>query len=407
MSAPARTARRGHRVGREGAASVRAAAVVAVLANSSDTFVLFLLLWMAQPQGWTPAQTALLVLALRLPILATALIIGRCIDRWGARPLILADTAVRAGLLIMLAVSVRSGTVPLPAVLALGGLASLVSPATYAGVRWLVPRVTPPPRLARANSTVALSDQMPLLVGTALVGPAMALTGVRGSLLLAAAMLGCAFVLALRLPAPPPTGSTGRASRTNAPAGRPGPWASRVIAIVALSTVYYLVYGPFETASPGFVRDQLGGGEGGYSLIWALFGVGALLSLPLAPWLARYRPGLVNAVGALAWGLTMLPLAVVDSLAAAALHFFAGGVLWGPYTTVETGALQRWVPPERHGTVFATQRGLLATATPVGAALGALALQAATPATVLLVSAACCAAAGAAALLNRDLRRTH
>ncbi|MEH1125365.1 MFS transporter [Micromonospora sp. CPCC 206061] len=383
---------------------VRTAAAVALLGNSSDTFVLFLLLWVAQPQGWSPVQTALVVLTLRLPILISGVLIGRCIDRWGARPLILLDTAMRAGLLLVLAASVRSGTVPLAAVLVLGGLASLSSPATYAGVRWLVPRTTPQNQLPRANATVAVGDQMPLLVGTALVGPAMALSGVRGSLLVAAAMVVAAFLLALRLPTPAP----GAAVRSIAPrSGRPPAWPARVTAIIALSTVYYLVYGPFETASPGFVRDHLGASEGTYSLLWAMFGAGALLSLSVAPVLARHRPGLVNGGGALVWGLTMLPLATVDSAFAAAVIFLVGGLLWGPYTTIETGALQRWVPPQRHGTVFAVQRSLLATATPVGAAFGALALHTFSPGTVLAVSSACCAAAGAAALLNPDLRRAR
>jgi predicted MFS family arabinose efflux permease len=384
---------------------VRSAASVALLGNSSDTFVLFLLLWVSQPQGWSPAQTALVVLTLRLPILVSGVLLGRCVDRWGARPLVLLDTAVRAALLLALAASVRSGTVPLAAVLVLGGLCGVLSPATYAGVRWLVPRITPPDQAPRANATIALGDQMPLLVGTALVGPAMALFGTRGSLLVAAAMVSCAFLLALRLPrhVPHSAGKITEPSAKRPQHRRP----MRVAAIIALSTVYYLVYGPFETASPGFVRDQLSGGEGTYSLIWALFGAGALLSLPAAPMLARRRPGLVNGAGALAWGLAMLPLFAIDNGAIAAIIFFVGGILWGPYTTVETSALQRWVHPTQHGTVFGLQRSLLATATPIGAALGALAVDVASPGSVLLISAASCALAGAAALLNTDLRRAH
>jgi hypothetical protein len=45
--------------------------------------------------------------------------------------------------------------------------------------------------------------------------------------------------------------------------------------------------------------------------------------------------------------------------------------------------------------VFGLQRSLLATATPLGAAAGALALGALAPGVVLLLSAAACAAAGA------------
>jgi predicted MFS family arabinose efflux permease len=399
-------------------AAVRTATTVAVLANSADMFLLFLLLWVAQPQGWTPVQVAVVVLVLRLPTLATGVLCGRCVDRWGARPLVLADLGLRVVLLALLAASVREGRVPLVLVLVLGGLSGAVSPTTYAAVRWLVPRLTRPDARPRANTVVALSDQLPLLVGTALVGPAVALSGPAGGMLVAAAMTAVAFLLALRLPRVPPD----RPMPVPAPAAVPGPEPVtgpvpagggdvgrpvRVVALISLSTAYYLAYGPFETAGPGYVRDQLGGGEGTYSLLWALFGAGALASLPLAPVLARYRPGVVNAVGALVWGVAMMPLAVIDGPGPAAVAFLVGGLLWGPYTTVETTALQRWVHPSRHGAVFGLQRSLLATATPLGAAAGALALGGLAPATVLLVSAAGCAAAGALALAVGDLRRAR
>jgi hypothetical protein len=173
---------------------------------------------------------------------------------------------------------------------------------------------------------------------------------------------------------------------------------------MALSTAYYFAYGPFETASPNFIRTQMHAGPGTYSFLWSLFGIGALVTLPLAPALARRRPGLVNAIGAVSWGLVMLPVVVVGSLAVAVPMFLAGGLIWGPYTAVEATALQRWVDPARHGAVFGVQHALLTTAMPVGAALGAVALEAVRPGLILAASAAACACAGLLALSNRGLR---
>ncbi|GIF77827.1 MFS transporter [Asanoa siamensis] len=389
-------------------APVRIATAVTLLANSADTFLLFLLLWLAQPQGWSSVQTAVVVLVLRLPTLAVGALMGRAVDKWGARPVVLFDVSARAALLLLLASSVRSSSVPFSAVLVLGGLCGALSPATYAAIRWLVPRLVPAGQLTRANATVALGDQMPLLIGTALVGPSFTMLGVGGSVLLAAGMLVCAVSLALLLPQVPPDASPeavggeineGRRGRTN--------WPPRVVAVIALSTAYYLAYGPFETASPEFVRAQLSAGEGTYSLLWGLFGIGALASLPIAPLLAKHRPGVVNALGAMAWGLVMLPLAFTDNIVTSAALFLIGGLAWGPYTTVETTALQRWINPARHGLVFGLQRSLLATATPVGAALGALALDFSSAAGILAVSAATCAAAGVIALVSRDLRKAR
>jgi predicted MFS family arabinose efflux permease len=388
--------------------SVWAAGAVTSLASTADNFVLFLLLWVAQPQGWSAIQTAVVVLALRLPTLATGVLLGRAVDRWGGRRLILLDLTGRAVLLLLLVLSSRQAdTLPLLPVLVLGGLCGALAPASYAGVRWLVPRIVDTGQLGRANAVVALGDQLPLILGAALAGPSLALLGAATSMVVPAAMLLVAAALARTLPrptpAPPPTVGNHSRSPIDRDAARRLP--PRVLALIALSTAYYFAYGPFETASPPFVRGQLGATEGAYSLLWALFGIGALATLIFGPLLSRRRPGAVNALGALVWGAVMLPIAVIHDVLPAAVLFLVGGAIWGPYTTIETSALQRWVSPARHGAVFGLQRSLLSVATPLGAALASIALQYAVPRTVLAVSAGGCALAGVLASANRDLRR--
>ena len=385
--------------------AIRTASAVAFLAACADNYLMLLLLWIAAPQGWSGVETALVVLALRLPILVLGVPVGRGVDRWGARPMILADVSARGVLLlVLLVIALSAGEVPLLPVLVLGSMCGALSPATYAGVRWLVPRVVPAERLGRANAVIAISDQLPLLLGAALVGPTLALLGAVRSLAVPVVLLGLAVTLALRLP------GTASAPVTPAVAGTPPSGQlrvpSKVVALITLSTAYYFVFGPFETATPGYVRESLEHGAASYGLLWTLFGLGAVATLPLGATLAHRRPGLVNALGALAWGLVMLPVLFIDNLTAAAIVFLLGGAIWGPYTTVETCALQRWVDPARHGAVFGLQRALLATATPLGAAFGALALRPGNAHLLLALSAAACALAGAAALAHRGLRTT-
>jgi MFS family permease len=392
--------------------AVWVAGALAFLSASADHYLVFLLLWIAAPQGWSGIDTAFVLLSLRLPTLAFGIVVGRGVDKWGARPMIILDVAGRGLLLLVLFLAgLSAGEVPLAPVLVLGGICGALAPANYAGVRWLVPRLVPPDKLGTANAVISLSDQLPLLVAAALVGPALSVLGPLFGLAVPVTLLGVALALARRLP-------TGQAreflipvdsDRARAGQSRPGRRSreglrSRVTALIALSTVYYFVYGPFETASPAYVRSHLDAAEGTYSLLWTLFGLGAVATLPLAPLLARRRPGLVNAIGALAWGLVMLPLLVVDDAAAAAALFLLGGAIWGPYTTVETSALQRWVDPARHGAVFGMQRALLATATPLGAAGGALVLAPDSAHVLLAASAAGCAFAGLAALAHPGLR---
>lgn len=383
--------------------AVRQAATVAFLANSADNAVLFVVLWVAGPQGWTGVQTALVVLGARLPMLATGGLLGLAVDRWGARPVVRLDLWLRCGLLLGLVAVAAGGPLPLLGVLVVGCLSGATAPGTYAGVRWLLPRVAPPATLGRANAVLGLADQLPLVVGAAAAGPVLSLAGAATALLVPAGMLLVAALLVARLPRVRPGGTEGHP----APGRRRRRWPRRVTALIVLSTVYYLVYGPFETASPAFVRDRLGSTEGTYTWLWLLFGVGAVATLPLAPRLARGRPGLVNASGALVWGLVMLPLVVVTEPWAAALVFLVGGAVWGPYTAVETTALQQWTAGDVHGALFGVQRALLGTAAPLGAALGAAALEVAPSQLVLATSAGGCAAAGLLALTRRDLRQAR
>jgi predicted MFS family arabinose efflux permease len=318
----------------------------------------------------------------------------------------LTDLMARGFLMLLLAASGHTGPLPLLPVLVLGGLSGTVSPATYAGIRALLPHLVPDELLGRANAVLALGDQLPLLGGVVLVGPALALLGPSGALLVAVAMLLIAAVLARMLPRTEASGGR-RPGRETRPARQGGRWSPRVVAVISLSTAYYLAYGPFETASPAFIRTQLGAGGGTYSLLWTLFGAGALITLPLAPLLGRRRPGAVNALGATAWGLAMLPVTVLHRIPLTAALFLAGGAIWGPYTSIETSALHRWVDPSRHGAIFGFQRSLLASATPLGAAIGAIALEHTRPAVVLAVSAAGCALAGLLALTSRDLRNAQ
>jgi predicted MFS family arabinose efflux permease len=387
-------------------AAVWAASAVSFLANSADNFVLLLLLWVAGPQGWTGTQIALVVLVLRLPMLASGVLVGRAVDRWGVRRPMLIDLMVRALLLLLLAACGHAGPLPLLPVLVVGGLSGTVSPATYAAVRTMIPRVVPDARLGRANAVVAVGDQLPLLFGAALVGPSLALLGPSAGLLVPVVMLLIAAAVARTLPDDTSSAAPAR-TRQAGPTDKRRRWSPRVLAIISLSTAYYFAYGPFETASPTFIRTQLGAGEGTYSFLWALFGAGALAALPLAPILARRRPGAVNALGAVTWGLVMLPIAFLYQAPLVAALFLLGGAVWGPYTAIETSALQRWVDPSRHGAVFGLQRSLLASAAPLGAAIGAIALEYVGPAAVLAGSAAGCAFAGLLALTNRDLRRAR
>ncbi len=381
-----------------------------MLSSSADVFLVFALLWLAEPQGWSGAQTALLILATRLPLLVGGVVGGRAVDRFGPRAMILVDGVVRTAVLGVLALSARDGSLELRLVILLTALAGITQPLSYAGARTLVVRYEPPHLRARANALLALGDQLPLVLAAAFLGAALTAFGVSATMAVPAALMLGVAAIAVLLPRGDGQDHRARADSagTASPAPKTGssPWrVPGVKALVALSVAYYAAYGPFEPALPSFVRDDLGGEADAYGVVWTAFGIGALATVVLAPRLSRWRPGVVNAVGAAVWGLVTLPLVLLDSVPAAAALMLVSGAVWGPYAAIEATALQQWTPPERHGRLFGTQRALLATAAPLGAAVGALALNVTEPAVVLAVSALACTAAGLVTLTRPGIQR--
>jgi predicted MFS family arabinose efflux permease len=375
-----------------------------VLDLSADTFVMFTVLWIAGPQGWTGVKTAVVVVALRLPALAGGWLGGRGVDRFGPKPMMVGQALLRVGCLAGLSAGAWSGRFPLGLVLVLGGLSGAALPVSYAGARTLVPRILPAGQLARGNAWLAVGDQASLIAGAVLVGPLVAALGAGRALLAPVAMLLVATGLFTLLPGP--AGPRSPQTDNSKKPGGPPPWRSRpVLALLALSFVYYLAYGPFEPALPYFTRGHLHAGPGAYSILWVVFGAGALAGLSQAPQLSRRRPGVVNAAGTAVWAVVTFPLLWCTSVIPAAAVMLASGAVWGPYLAVEATALQQWVAPAWHGRLFGIQHAILGVASPLGAAAGSLALASVPSGTVLGAAMAGCLAAGLAIGATPAIRR--
>jgi predicted MFS family arabinose efflux permease len=390
-----------------------ALAAAVVLDLSADTFVMFTVLWIAGPQGWTGLKTAAVVIGLRLPALAGGALGGRGVDRLGPKPMMVGQALLRIGCLSALAGFAWSGHYPLVVVLLLGGLSGAVLPVSYAAARTFVPRLLPDELLARGNAWLAVGDQASLIAGAVLVGPLLAVAGAGRALLAPVAMLAAAaglFSLLPRLAGQHRTNTAPATSSAPETSAAMGPeqslWRNKaVLSLLVLSFLYYLAYGPFEPALPYFTRQQLHAGPGAYSVLWAVFGLGALAGLSQAPRLSRRRPGVVNAAGTALWAVITFPLMWCTAVIPAAAVMLISGTVWGPYLAVEATALQQWVDPSRHGRLFGIQHALLAVASPLGAAAGSLLLSHVSSITVLTTALAGCLVAGIVTLLNRAVWR--
>jgi len=136
------------------------------------------------------------------------------------------------------------------------------------------------------------------------------------------------------------------------------------ISFVMLAAIGMLSYN-FTITLPLFVTDSLHRTAGVYTILYSVFGLGAVISA-----LVVARRGLVRlqhiVFGAFALGLTMLLLAYAPSVGAAIPAVFLVGAASILYLTATTALVQVEAKPEMHGRVLSLQTVLLVGPTAIG-----------------------------------------
>ncbi len=175
--------------------------------------------------------------------------------------------------------------------------------------------------------------------------------------------------------------------------------------LLALTLVYFFLYGPVEVALPLYVTGPLRGGAGLLGLFWTVFGIGATAG-SLVTGLARRLPVWpVLAAAVIGWGAALAPLGLVRVPVTALACFAAGGLLYAPYPALSATVFQRESPPELLSQVLAARGALTVLATPLGTALGGPLTTWLGAQHTLLASAAATIAAGLAAAVLLTARR--
>jgi MFS transporter, DHA3 family, macrolide efflux protein len=311
----------------------------------------------------------------------------------GAR-LVFVNAVLRASALGLIGCLALAGRLDPAGYVLLLGLSSLLSAWGMAGKYTLIADLLPAEQRVAGNTVLGLADQLSLMIGPALAGVLAALAGPAVVITLDAAswvVLAVSYAriapLAARLATPPEAAApaapsvtkpvtkpvTKAARKAGAQAG-PGAWAmirsSPVLpGLLALSFVFYLLYGPVEVALPVHVANDLHGSAALLGIFWAVFGVGAISGELAAPFLRRWPvwPTMTGIV--LGWGLALIPLGLPTPLWAGLAAFFAGAVIWGPWTSLSMAVVQDATPPAALTQVIAARSSLLILAAPLGTAL--------------------------------------
>jgi len=384
--------------------------VAGLASEVGDAMAWIAMAWIALP--WFVLQTsgsasaaAAVLLALELPAVATGALLGSLSDQLQPRVVMAVDNAVRALVFIAIPVLYTVAALPLALLIGLAALAGALEPATRVGGRVMLPDLVADDELDAANTLVSLAVSLAVVAGPALAGVLIATLGGPAVLLFDAASFVLMAVVASTLPRLP------RSAMPQPPTlaerfGWRQLWSSRIVrATTLLSLVFFFSYGPLEAAMPAYSARVLGAGSQAFGLLWSALGVGMLVGTSLSRFLARRVPvgRALPAIAAL-WGVCLLPLIGIRQVPLAAAFLALGGLVWGPYTPLETTLLQRSVPRGELGRVFGARSTLLTSAAPLGIALGGAMLAFVPPTALIALSGMACVAVGAAGLNSKTLR---
>ena len=347
-----------------------------------------------------PAQkgiwTALAIAAFALPATIGAYIFRKPVRGWPGARLVAADSTLRAAVLGLTAVlAVTQTLTPLAYVLLLG-VSSLLHAWGNAGVYTIVAEALPPEEHLTGNSLVSSVVQVAFILGPAAAGALMPFTGPGWILGIDALSYAILAGIAWRLP--------GQTRDIEVSGGL------RVLSgypqIIAITMVFFFLYGPVEVALPIHVAQRADAAVLG--LFWTVFGVGAALGAFLATHLRNRSLWTVVAAIIVGWGAALLPLGLTGSVVPGLIGFAAGGVIYGPYISVTTALLQSMSPPEQLSQVLAARGALTIPATALGTLAGGPAVVAIGAQNTLLLSGLLTIALGlVVALIRPALRRAR
>jgi MFS family permease len=391
-----------------------------LLSAIGDGMSLVAVAWLAvtiAPQGQSGVWTALAVAAYALPATVGAAALSRLVRRLPGTALVTVDATLRAVALgTIAALAVAGALTPGTYVILLAG-SSLLHAWGNAGAYTLVAELVPDEDRVTGNAVLSTFTQASYVVGPALAGGLTAWAGPGWVIAADAASFAvlavtCRFAhtaatpTAPARPTPDPVHPVPSPPGTATSGGRAILSDRRLTGLLAVTCVFFFLYGPVEVALPIHVAQEIPGSAALLGAFWATFGIGAILG-GLGAGLLRHLPlwTVVTAI-IIGWGAALLPLGLTDAVLPGLIGFAAGGLIYGPFTAICTALFQRSSPPHLISRVLATRTALTTPATALGTLLGGPVVAAIGGRYTLLASALLTIALGAlVATVGRRSRR--
>jgi predicted MFS family arabinose efflux permease len=283
---------------------------------------------------------------------------GWASDRWGSQTVMMATDGARclgvAALAVVTALGPARAVFLAPIAAVLGAGEGLFLPASYA----VLPSLVPDDDLQAANALTSSGAQVALLAGPAIGGALVAFAGPSLAFALDAVSFAASAATLARLRAVPRvtaqagTGATDTADAVAADGDAMSTFAffrsQRALQVILLLTITINLGsdGVASVALPTLAHGPLRSGVGGYGLIVAATGAGALLGALIAGQSRPpRRPGVTALLAFQIGGACILVAPYLGNAIGVAAVMAVDGLMVGFGNVLCFAAFQRWAPP--------------------------------------------------------------
>ena len=340
---------------------------VSSLGDGMSTVTIAWLAVQTAPAGELGLFVGLAVAAYTLPGAVGALALGRYLRHRPAHALVLSNCVLRTGFLGTVVVLEAAGALSPAAYLALLAGSSLLSSWGSAGQYTMLAEIGGEHGRLAANSLASAQVWVATIIGPALAG--LLLSTIAPGWLLAFDAVSFAFlgVQASR---------THLGSRTEEPvdtkAAESGFRLLRrrgLLGLIALTWLFFFLYGPVEDGLPVYVAHDLHAHARLLGAYWTSFGVGALASTLFTGMLRGRATRRVVLLIVAGWGACLVPFGFAPT-AVTLTCFAVGGLVYGPFIPLTYALFQSITTTANLPSVLAARSAALTVSTPLGTAIG-------------------------------------
>ena len=331
----------------------------------------FAFVWLALELGAKSDISGLILFVMGIPVLLISLPIGVMSDHMNRRTLLMISQIGALVITTVIAVMVTAQQMTINWAI-IGSFIAGIFIAIGSPVRSaIVPTVVPRDKLVGAIAVNTIGNNLGLMIGPAVAGPAIAIWGIEGAFWIQALLNLFGFFALIKLQLPASLNTNRRRLREEIFGGLTfirGHAEVRAFYILLCGSVLFMM-APWIVLGPQIAKEQAGATGSQTTYMFAMLGLGQFLT-SIA--ILRYNHKMIQKgmwfMCGLCWGGTVqIVLGQSNSILMMSVMLFAWGTGGGFYMNLSQTLIQNNTPPQVMGRVMAVHSLLMSGLAPLGA----------------------------------------